>query len=121
MEVGEWLRKNDVRLYAKKVTKGRARKEYVKLYGKVSARKFTEAVSENCLFWRQVRRKPIRKNHSLTEKHWERLKSAVRELLPYLHGLSIDEAVEVVRSRVSCSRQTLNGIASKELRVWRNS
>lgn len=118
MELREWLKKNDVNLYASKARKSDARKQYQEETGvKVSAKAFSEAIPDCCEFWKQVHRKRLHPSGMLSVKQWENVKRQVEDLLPIISGQSIDFAVEVVRSRVSCSRSVLNGLPSR-LRAW---
>lgn len=114
-----WLRGNDVRLFAEHLRLQEARDEFNRVNNaSVSAKVFRKAVAECCRYYKagyRRRRKP--RNTSLTSSHWDRLKSVVVEMLSELQGLPAEHAAELVRTRISCSVFTLNGLPAR-LRVW---
>ncbi len=117
-EVLEWLKANDLWLYCKKKSKSEARMAFQEQTQKgVSAKQFRKHCDNQCEWFGCTRRFPVRKNNSLTARQWERLKRIVSELLPDLQGVSLDWAVEIVRSEMSCSKAVLLGLPAR-LHVW---
>ena len=119
MTLEQWLKENDMRLYLERVKVGSARKQCTESIGcEITAQAFREIRADACNFWMNSRRRRMHPSGMLSERQWLAVKRAVEELKPIICGLSIDEAVDIVRSRVTCSRRVLMGLPGR-LHVWK--
>jgi hypothetical protein len=113
--LAQWLRLHDVALYLDKTP---LRKAHKSLPAELSCgyEVFRGAVYDECQFYR-VRRRPIRWNGSLTPEMWDHVKRVAAATAEACKGRPIDEAVELIRSRVSVSADVLRGLPSRS-HVW---
>lgn len=85
---------------------------------RVTAREFSAARKSAFSWWGCHRLRPMRRDCSLTEEQWFELKRVVSFFLERLQGLTIREAVRVVRTKISCNADVLRGLPSR-FHVWR--
>ena len=120
MTLSAWLSRNDIRLYVDRMRLRDGRNEFnAQADSPVSAKVFREAVAEHCRFWKCSRRRRRHRTGLLNDAQWNRVERVAKELRSDLRGLSLYEATEVMRTRVSCSESILLGLPSR-FHVWKH-
>ncbi len=111
-----WISRNEVDLFLAECSVLKAKEPFeADTRLRTTHEQFAAAAKETRIWlWR---RKSQTKDTCLDYKGWDRLNAAAVELADLLQGLRIDQAVEVMLTRVRCNAFLLQGMTQKH-RFW---
>ena len=116
----EWLKRRDKELFARKATFSEAWEEFTEaneFSGKLTFKEFKVRARAVCTYWKNAVRLRKASTANLSEEEWDKVRSAVLQESVTLRGLNLFAAAEVMRTKIVCSPEVLNGLTER-YRFW---